>query len=299
MKHRVFALGSQLVIALCVACSNDSDSNSGAAGSVGTAGSSGAVGAAGSTTGGGGAASAGASGSASAGSPAGGSSAAGAGGASAGTGGATGGSGGSVGGSGGAAGGGSKATFFVTSDKSTTGNLGGLLAADMRCQKLASAAGITGHTFHAYLSAEKDPADASKAVNAHDRIGAGPWYNSKGVLLAQDLAALHALKGNADLFLDEKGQKINGQWAGSPTPNEHDILTGSDAAGKVVVGKTCSDWTSASKDLTSPVGHSDGLGPNLGTSGTLTSWNAAHEMLNCSNTVPRGGAGRLYCFATD
>ena len=41
----------------------------------------------------------------------------------------------------------------------------------------------------------------------------------------------------------------------------------------------------------------DGLGPNGDTSGTLSSWNAAHLNQNCSNTAPRGGAGRTYCFA--
>lgn len=291
MKHRVFALSSSMVLALCVACSNDSDSNTGTAGAAGAA------------TGGAGAPSAGApnaggapsAGAANAGAPNAGAPSAGAPSAGSGSGGTAGGSAGAAG-AGGAA---SKTTFFVTSDTSKTGNLGGLLAADMRCQKLAVAAGFGAHTFHAYLSAEKDPADASKAVNAADRIGKGPWYNSKGVLLAQDLTALHALKGSADLFLDEKGQKINGQWSGSPTPNEHDILTGSDAAGKVSVGKTCKDWTSAAMGDLAVVGHSDGLGPNMGTTGMLTSWNASHEMMNCSDTAPRGGAGRLYCFAID
>src|SRR5439155_1308621 len=38
-------------------------------------------------------------------------------------------------------------------------------------------------------------------------------------------------------------------------------------------------------------------GPNGDTSGTLSSWNSAHANQNCSNTAPRGGAGRIYCFA--
>jgi hypothetical protein len=28
-------------------------------------------------------------------------------------------------------------------------------------------------------------------VNARDRIGAGPWYNSKGAQISKDLAELH------------------------------------------------------------------------------------------------------------
>jgi len=205
-------------------------------------------------------------------------------------------------GEGGAAGTGgeaAKATFFVTSDTSTTADLGGLQGADARCQRLADAAALGLHTFQAYLSAEHDPADENKAVDARDRIGTGPWYNAKGALLAKDLNALHQLSGSAELFLDEHGQKINGQWQGSPTPNEHDVLTGSAADGTLLVGKTCADWTSDSADITAQVGHSDGLGPNMNSAPPYNSWNSAHENESCADTAPRGGAGRLYCFAID
>lgn len=202
-------------------------------------------------------------------------------------------------GEGGAAGGvnGVKATFFVTSDTISTGDLGGLDGADARCQRLANAAALGEHDFRAYLSAEHDPRDETKTVNARDRIGAGPWHNSKGVLLASDLAALHALNGDPELFLDENGNKINGQWLGSPTPNEHDVLTGSAADGTLLEGKTCADWTSAAADLTAQVGHSDGLGPGMNAAPPYNSWNSVHENESCADTAPRGGAGRLYCFA--
>jgi len=195
-------------------------------------------------------------------------------------------------------GGASKTTFFVTSDTSMTADLGGLTGADARCQDLAVAAGLAAHTFHAYLSAEQDPADSSKPVNARERIGTGPWHNAKGVLLAQDLSALHALSGDAELFLDEHGEKINGQWQGSPTPNEHDVLTGSTAEGTLLAGKTCSDWTNADSG-TAQVGHSDGLGPGMNATPPYNSWNSVHENGGCGDTAPRGGAGRLYCFAID
>jgi len=191
-----------------------------------------------------------------------------------------------------------KATFFVTSDTSTTADLGGLIGADARCQGLAVAAGLGSHTFHAYLSAEQAPDDSSMSVNARDRIGSGPWYNAKQILLAQDLSALHALSGDAELFLDENGEKINGQWQGSPTPNEHDVLTGSTAEGMLLAGKTCEDWTSAGIG-TAQVGHSDGLGPGMNPDPPYSSWNSAHENGSCGDTAPRGGAGRLYCFAID
>jgi hypothetical protein len=99
------------------------------------------------------------------------------------------------------------------------------------------------------------------------------------------------------VFVDERGQRINGQWTGSPSPVEHDILTGSNADGRLAVGLTCADWTSASTAIAAQVGHSDGLGPNQSTAGALSSWNAAHTSQSCADTAPRGGAGRFYCFA--
>jgi hypothetical protein len=192
---------------------------------------------------------------------------------------------------------GPSASFFVTSQTSVTGNLGGLAGADATCQRLAAAAGHGGRTWRAYLSVERDATNNNQRTNARDRIGAGPWYNVNNQLIANNLTELHSRTGDANLFLDERGQKINGQWTGSPGPNEHDILTGSNADGTLATGLTCSDWTSGAADVVGQVGHSDGMGPNQSTAGALSSWNAAHTNLNCSNTAPRGGAGRFYCFA--
>jgi hypothetical protein len=190
-------------------------------------------------------------------------------------------------------------SFFVTSDTRPNGNLGGLSASDQRCQDLAAAVGAGSKTWHAYLSADADAASGGP-VNARDRIGAGPWYNQKGVLLAADVAALHQLpRGDAELFLDEKGAKINGQWEGSPTPNEHDIFTGSNADGTLSVGNTCKSWTSSATTDLGQVGHSDGLGPMRNGAPPYNSWNSVHTNENCSDTKPRGGAGKVYCFAID
>jgi hypothetical protein len=211
------------------------------------------------------------------------------------------------------------ASFFVTSNTSATANLGGLAGADTRCQNLAAAVGLGGKTWHAYLSVEHGPGgDAGTgAINAKDRIGAGPWYNVRGVIVAANLTALHARKGDATVFIDEHGVMINGQWTGSPTPNQHDILTGTNADGTVALGKTCSDWTSAdgppdagATDAGPPdggslfvarIGHTDGFGGGCSTAvvppNDVTSWNSAHDNASCGDTVPRGGAGRLYCFA--
>jgi hypothetical protein len=155
----------------------------------------------------------------------------------------------------------------------------------------------SGRLWRAYLSVERDASNGSRPTNARDRIGLGPWFNASGVAVANNLTELHSRSGDAAVFIDERGQRINGQWTGSPTPNEHDILTGSNADGTLAAGLTCADWTSGSAGDIGQVGHSDGMGPNQSTAGTLASWNAAHTNQNCSNTAPRGGAGRIYCFA--
>lgn len=188
-------------------------------------------------------------------------------------------------------------SFFVSSATSTTGNLGGLSGADATCQRLAAAAGQGSRTWRAYLSVERDTTNNNQPTHARDRIGAGPWYNANLTLVANNVTELHARTGDASIFVDERGQRINGQWTGSPSPIEHDILTGSNADGTVASGLTCSDWTSDSASFVGQVGHSDGLGPNQSTTGGLSSWNSAHANQNCANTAPRGGAGRIYCFA--
>ncbi len=191
-----------------------------------------------------------------------------------------------------------RVNFFVTSETSVTGNLGGLSAADATCQRLATAAGHgRNRVWRAYLSAERDATNNNQPTHARDRIGSGPWYNVNLVPIANTLGELHSRTGDAALFLDERGQRINGQWTGSPSPTEHDILTGSNADGTLFPGMTCNDWTSDSATLSAQVGHSDGMGPNQSTAGALASWNSSHANMNCANTAPRGGAGRFYCFA--
>jgi len=177
--------------------------------------------------------------------------------------------------------------FFVSSDTSTTANLGGLTGADARCQTLAAAVGHGSKTWRAYLSV------ANPATNARDRISNGPYYNSDGMMLAADKDALHARSGDPALFIDEQRNRINGQWSGSPTPIQHDILTGSNAAGMLLTANTCGDWTATTGN--SQVGHSDGLGPSMNPGPPYNQWAGSHTG-QCGNTSPGGGAGRIYCF---
>src|SRR4051794_16864433 len=73
-------------------------------------------------------------------------------------------------------------SFFLTSiGIGNGGNLGGLAGADNHCQTLAQAAGGGAKTWRAYLSTQT--ADGQPSVNARDRIGKGPWKNSKGVTI--------------------------------------------------------------------------------------------------------------------
>jgi hypothetical protein len=109
-----------------------------------------------------------------------------------------------------------KTGFFISSSGSGNGaNLGGLAGADKLCQSLAMKAGAGNRTWRAYLSTT-----GAGSVNARDRIGRGPWYNTKGVLIAQNVADLHSDKANInnDSALDEQGRTINSQGA----PNRHD-----------------------------------------------------------------------------
>lgn len=181
-------------------------------------------------------------------------------------------------------------SFFVTSVGSGDGaNLGGLEGADAHCQQLAEAAGSTGKSWKAYLSAE--------GVNAKDRIGAGPWANVKGDVIAQDVASLHSDANNItkETALTEKGEVVPGY---GDEPNTHDILTGSNADGTLSAGNTCSDWTSNGEGA-AMVGHSDKMGPPEFPN--VDSWNAAHPTPGCGQDALAGvgGAGQLYCFAAN
>ncbi len=193
-------------------------------------------------------------------------------------------------------------TFFITSTGPGKGaDLGGLEGADRHCQSLAQAAGAGERTWRAYLSTQA--VGGAQAVNARDRIGRGPWQNTKGVVIATDVDELH---GNNNLSkqtaLNEKGEMVNGR---GDTPNRHDILTGSTPDGRAFPAgedRTCSNWTKSTQGA-AMVGHHDRMGPNE--EPPAKSWNSSHPSRGpdggCSQADLRstGGDGLFYCFAAN
>jgi hypothetical protein len=178
-------------------------------------------------------------------------------------------------------------TFFITSDGLGDGaNLGGLAGADAHCQMLADGAGEGGRTWQAYLSTQ-----GSDAVNARDRIGAGPWHNAAGSLIGNNADELHGFnhRFSAMAVLDQQGRRIPGSGF---APNRHDILTGSTVEGMAYQADedmTCNNWTSGT-DGKARIGHHD-----------RANWLSAHDSRGCTQDQLRssGGDGLFYCFAID
>jgi hypothetical protein len=196
-------------------------------------------------------------------------------------------------------------TFFVTSTgMGNGGNLGGLVGADAFCEQLAVAqsADFARRIWRAYLS--------TSMVDARARIGAGPWRNADGVIVANSLAQMHdpanvAAGGPLDatwaiddlsIPLDETGAEVPSGGAGG---NVHDILTGTLLDGTVAPNETCLDWTSGADDETinARIGHSN----RTGLPGQRQLWNDVHTVgcaqSGMNNVTQGGGRGSFYCFA--
>jgi hypothetical protein len=188
-------------------------------------------------------------------------------------------------------------TFFVTSaGPGKGGDLGGLEGADRQCQMLAQTVGAGNKTWRAYLSTNAGAPGGP--VNARDRIGKGPWQNSKGEVVAQNVDDLHSAnnKLGQQASLTERATIVAGFGY---TPNYHDILTGSQPDGRAFPGNmnlTCNNWSSSTSG-SAMLGHVDRRG------GADTefqhSWNSAHMSRDCTQDGLRatGGNGLFYCFA--
>jgi hypothetical protein len=190
-------------------------------------------------------------------------------------------------------------SFFVTSTGlGKGGDFGGLEGADRHCQALAQAAGAGNRTWRAYLSTQGATYQDQNVVQARDRIGKGPWFNAKGVLIASNVEELHSSSNNItkETALTEKGEVL------PPKPLKHDVLTGSRPDGTGFPGKpfpdmTCGNWTKSSKEGSAMTGHQDRNGPVPW--GWGISWNSAHPTVGCDPDSVRstGGDALLYCFA--
>ena len=193
----------------------------------------------------------------------------------------------------------SSMSFFITSDSiGLGGNLGGLSGADAHCQQLAAAQGKGNRVWHAYLSTQA--ANGNPAISARDRIGTGPWFNSKKVKIASNLTELHTAATNMISQangLNEKGNQI------PASPNIHDMLTGTRANGTAYLAgadSTCANWTSSgASPARAMLGHFN----RMGITGNIdpASWVEAHISNGCTqaNLVATGGSGHFYCFASD
>ncbi|HYQ44490.1 MAG TPA: hypothetical protein VER11_21050 [Polyangiaceae bacterium] len=210
-----------------------------------------------------------------------------------------------------------------------TGSGAGLRGADKICSTIAdrSMPG-NGKAWRAFLSAV-DGGDG-KQVNAIDRIGAGPWYDRLGRLVANnaaDLANTRPVGADAAIAKDlpnEDGIPNHQPDPTQPVVDNHDTLTGSDATGKLYntdLKFTCNDWTTnEATTWGSPrVGHSwprtGGPGGMGGGMSSGDSWISALDESGCGagyhittnddgppsqsgTTVGDGGGyGGFYCFA--
>jgi hypothetical protein len=188
-------------------------------------------------------------------------------------------------------------TFFVAgSGSGKGGDLGGIDAADAKCQSLATAAGAGNKVWRAYLSST--PTAAVKAENARDRIGKGPWQNFKGEVIAQNVDDLHGPGNKLSLqtALTERGQMVSGFGM---TPNWHDAITGSTPEGNAFpanMNLTCNNYTSSTFGK-AMLGHIDRRGPV--DTDQMKSWNSSHMSRACGqdDLVATGGNGLFYCFA--
>ncbi len=220
-------------------------------------------------------------------------------------------------------------SFFVTSIESMRslsgsqdgfggdlrfGEATGLAGADKICTTIAEAelAGVGAKGWRAFLSAAAG-GEGGGPVHAKDRVGAGPWYDRSGVLVASSLEGLLGERPDGDDSIvddlpNERGESQESQpgEGASGTADNHDVLTGTNADGELDGSATCADWSSTTASGKPRLGHSWGSGSGRG-------WIAAHTASGCAaevNLVDNGagnrscvgvgcggGYGAIYCFA--
>jgi hypothetical protein len=200
------------------------------------------------------------------------------------------------------------------------GKATGLEGADEICRQTAerSLPGAGQKTWRAFLSATAGGPNGGP-VHAIDRVGEGPWYDRRERLVAMtkdDLAQPRPRGADPAIINDlpnENGipNHLDGApgCSGNDCPDNHMVLTGSDAVGKLRemdAQVTCSDWTSAK-----PEGEPwCGASWPRGSRGNWASYAADSGCAPCVEIEERGGPireekcvgsaggyGAIYCFA--
>ncbi len=193
----------------------------------------------------------------------------------------------------------------------------GLRGADKICAAIAeeSMPGSSAKGWRAFLSVTAD--ENGQPVDAIDRVGAGPWYDRLGRLVAMtpaDLANERPLGGDpaiADDLPNEDGVPNHQPDPLMDPVDNHDTLTGSNQQGRLAgPDKTCSDWTSSEGQMNvrPRIGHSWPRNPDNG-----RHWISDHEAGGCGAGInilqmggpapgdytvgAGGGYGGIYCFA--
>jgi hypothetical protein len=209
----------------------------------------------------------------------------------------------------------------------------GLRGADKICAEIAerSLPGAGQKPWRAFLSAVAG--EDGQQVDAIDRIGAGPWYDRLGRLIAanrDDILTERPTGIDPIIEIDlpnEDGVPNHQPDPTMPEVDNHDTLTGTNENGTLYAADaTCNDWTGATGTEGRPrVGHSwtrmmmmgpGGMGPgpapNMG-DGSPDNWMSALDESGCapgvnliemgppdpeSDTVGSGGGyGGIYCFS--
>lgn len=167
-------------------------------------------------------------------------------------------------------------------------------------------------TWRALLSVTKGP--GGTPVNAIDRVGAGPWYDRLGRLVAMNKTALlkERPEGADPAIINDLPNEdgVPNHNPGTGVIDNHNVLTGSTTTGTVDnagLTATCQDWTSAV---------SSGGRPRCGVSwprASLVNWISVLNEGGCApGATPGGGAqsgpqgtvgalggyGGFYCLAT-
>ena len=133
------------------------------------------------------------------------------------------------------------------------GHSDGLSGADAICTRLAEDAytGAGCKTWRAFLSVTKGP--DGNPVHARDRIGAGPWYDRAGRVVAMtrdNLLQRWPVGADPAIMYDLPNEHgvPNHDPDGTGKVDNHNTITGTDSQGMLYSPDwafTCHDWTSA------------------------------------------------------